>query len=214
MTQKRSVVFFLLFVLSFAVTHQAAGKEDREEAKRQEYRKKVAEKLAELNGSSWDVRVSSATGKGILVGDDVLTFQDQKFSSKNASKEGWTSTNYTLTVPESENAPVVWETMQTSSRVGVAFWRGEWNGEVMSGVISRQIEDRNEEYNFTSSAMKRIPPTSGEDQALEEIISSSVSQAPMVSGTNISAVSEASPAEPKAQEATKSAPPKKTSWFF
>ena len=214
MTKTRLLMFFVLFFLSSAVTLQAASKEEKEEAKRQEYRKKVAEMLAELNGSSWDIHISAATGKGVLAGDDTLTFQDQKFSSEKASKEGWASTNYTLTVPESEDAPIVWETMQTSADAGFSFWRGEWKDEVMSGVISRQVGDRNEEYTFTSSAMKKISPTSGKEEAIEEAISESASQAPLVSGANISALSEPPPSEPEAQEAAKSAPPKKTSWFF
>jgi hypothetical protein len=212
--KSRLLLSVLFLSLCFTTTVLAA---DKEEEKRQEYRKKVAEKLAELNGSSWDVRVNSSTGKGILVGNDTLTFQDQKFASENASKEGWTSTNYTLTVPENEDAPIVWETMQTSSKAGVAFWRGEWKEEVMTGVISRQIEDKNEEYSFTSSATRKISPTSGKEETAQETVSDSISQAPLVSGANISTIPETAPPSEQpetAQQAKPAVAPKKTSWFF
>lgn len=133
-----------------------------EEKKRQEMRKKIEEKKAELNGTSWKIQVGSQSGKGDLMGSDDLTFQDEKFISKKLQKRGFPATNYTLTVQTSGST--VWETMQTSAKEGVAFWRGEWLEDSMSGVINRQLEEGNEEYYFSSAGMSEIPDSSAEEK--------------------------------------------------
>lgn len=140
------------------------------EKKRVEMRKRIEEKKKELNGGEWEVMIKSMLGKGGLDGSDALTFQDNIFRSKSSSKLGFTSTNYTLTVSESGEGPTVWETMQTSGKGNVMFWRGEWQGDKMSGVISRQLEDgKSEEYSFSSSSMKEIPETSESEEPAGEV---------------------------------------------
>ncbi len=138
----------------------------KEEEKRAAIRKEVEIKKAELNGTSWDVEIKSNSGKGILSGKDTLTFQDERFRSQKAEKNGYAATNYTLTVQE--NGPTIWETMQTSKDGEATFWRGEWKEDVMSGVISRQITEgkqtSNEDYNFSSSSKKAVPKTSATEE--------------------------------------------------
>lgn len=159
---KRSAfVLSFLCVLSLYTGLAYAKSSDGEaaEKKRLEMRKKIEEKKAELNGSSWEIELRSQVGKATLPPKDTLTFQDQQFISKNLSAKGFTATNYTLTVQE--NGPTVWETMQTSPKGLITFWRGEWLEGSMSGVINRRIEDdKTEEYSFTSSQKASIPPSS------------------------------------------------------
>lgn len=169
---KRSA-FFLSFlcVLSLYTSLAYAKSSDGEaaEKKRLEMRKKIEEKKAELNGTSWEIELRSQVGKPTLPLKDTLTFQDQQFVSKNLSAKGFSSTNYTLTIQE--NGPTVWETMQTSPKGFITFWRGEWLEGSMSGVINRRIEDdKTEEYSFTSSQKASIPPSS---KAVEEASSQS-----------------------------------------
>ncbi|OGX39746.1 MAG: hypothetical protein A3D87_01755 [Omnitrophica WOR_2 bacterium RIFCSPHIGHO2_02_FULL_50_17] len=139
--------------------------------KQAEIRKRIEAKKQELNGGEWQVTIKSSSGKQALDGPDVLTFQDNLFRSKASSKLGFTPTNYTLTVSESEEGPTVWETMQTSSKGEVMFWRGEWSEQSMTGSINRQMEEgKVEEYSFTSSSMVEIPESSTSedtDQGLE-----------------------------------------------
>ncbi len=145
----------------------------KEEEKRAALRKATEEKKAELNGTSWDVEIKSTSGKGILSGKDTLTFQDERFHSQKAEKNDYSETNYTLTVQET--GPTIWETMQTSSKGEVTFWRGEWKEDSMSGVISRQLKEGNEEYFFSSSAKKGISKSSAKPAAeVEEKTNSSV----------------------------------------
>ena len=139
-----------------------------EEAKLEALRKLTEAKKIEINGSQWDVQIKAMDGKGSLPEKDALTFQDGTFSSKYFSEKGFSPTNYTLTV-EREDGPTVWETMQTSEKGGVVFWRGEWKDEAMSGIISRQLEKGNEEYSFTSSGKQSISPTSTEEKSEEKV---------------------------------------------
>lgn len=140
-----------------AVFAPQKGNSKKDEAARAAFRKMILEKKAELNGSSWDVNIGSQSKKGDFVGPDTLVFQNDKFRSEKSGKKDYKSTNYTLTVQE--QGPTIWETMQTSKKGEVCFWRGEWKENVMTGIISRQLEKGSEEYYFTSSGRKDIPKT-------------------------------------------------------
>ena len=74
------------------------------------------------------------------------------------ANKGFPTTNFTLTVQE--DGVVVWETMQTSEKSGIAFWRGEFDPkmESMRGVVSYQPDKKSkQDYSFTSAAKKTIP---------------------------------------------------------
>jgi hypothetical protein len=147
-------------ILSTLTAKKGPSKKDEEA--RLALRKIILEKKSELNGSSWSVKIDSQAKRGDLLGEDTLVFQNDKFRSERAEKIGYTSTNYTLTVQE--EGPTIWETMQTSKKGEVCFWRGEWKGDVMSGIISRQLEKGSEEYYFSSTSRKEIPKTTEEKE--------------------------------------------------
>jgi hypothetical protein len=134
----------------------------KDEAARDALRKIILEKKGEINGSSWNIKIDSQSKKGELLGEDTLIFQNDKFRSERSEKLGYTPTNYTLTVQEA--GPTIWETMQTSKKGEVCFWRGEWKDNVMTGIISRQLEKGAEEYYFTSASRKEIPKTTDEKE--------------------------------------------------
>lgn len=142
-------------ILSTLMPQKKPSKKD--EAARDALRKMILEKKGEINGSSWSIRIDSQSKKGDFLGEDTLIFQNDKFRSERSEKLGYTPTNYTLTVQEA--GPTIWETMQTSKKGEVCFWRGEWKDNVMTGIISRQLEKGTEEYYFTSSMRKEIPKT-------------------------------------------------------
>ncbi|GEM_PF-1915710 len=217
----------LTLLLSSLLLAQRAYAEPSEEAKRAEMRKKVEAKKLDLNGTQWEITVNPQGGtKGNLAGGDTLKFQDGRFLSENFSKLGFQATNYTITIPEV--GPAFWETMQSAEKGLVTFWRGEWDGDTMSGVISRQLpEGKNEDYYFTSSARVKIFPTSAEEEAEKEkdagetSVSSAASSTPattaLVSGPKAEDLLEAeskakTPAAPKVEPKmrTKAKPPKAT----
>ena len=133
---------------------------DKEEAakKRAEIRKAQQEKQKELNGTQWDVRLESKDPKAKLK-EDVLSFQNNQFKSKNNTERGFTPTNYTITVPEGGES-AVFETMQTGPKSEVIFVRGEWKKDSMTGAISEQMEaGQNVEYWFSTKGKKAVATT-------------------------------------------------------
>lgn len=144
----KAIVVFTVFALqAFAVVPAQAA---NDAAKQLEL---IAAKKAELNNNEWDVKMTPA-GKGdpIL---DVLIFKGQQFESKNMTNKGYKPTNYTVSLQE--GGPTVWETMQSTDKGEPVFWRGEWEGASMKGVMSKQIgEGKNEDYYFSSTGSKAI----------------------------------------------------------
>ncbi len=114
----------------------------------------LAAKKAELNNHEWEVRLTPTTGKGAPM-TDVLIFKGQQFESENMTKKGYKPTNYTVSLQE--GGPTVWETMQSTESGQPVFWRGEWEGMSMKGVMSKQLgEGKNEDYYFSSLGSKEI----------------------------------------------------------
>jgi len=204
---------FVIFILMGGIAEKCFAESDllssiapkkeiskKDEAERAAFRKVILEKKAELNGSSWSVKIESQSGKGDFVGQDTLIFQNDRFRSERVEKKDYGPTNYTLTVQD--QGPTIWETMQTAKGGEVSFWRGEWKDKVMTGIISRQLEKGNEEYYFTSSERKDIPKTS--DEKKEEAKINPVPEAETASSDVLGGapVPKATPEK------------KKTSWFL
>ena len=185
MAKRFFVLMFMCFLILQVGTLQAeiqksSASEKEEEAKRAEVNKLQDEAKANLNGSQWEVSIKPAlnVSKSIFPQKDSLTFQNNQFWSADMSEEGFRPSNYTMTVPENEGLPIIWETMQTGEKGQVMFWRGEWNQEknLMSGTIVRQLEKGNEDYYFSSTSIVKISPTSekiDEEKLSEETVPSS-----------------------------------------
>lgn len=214
MSIRSTTVLALVFSYMFASSSLCAyakSAEDTAEEERVELRKKIEERKTELNGSSWQILIKSQAGKGSLEGPDTLTFQDGKFSSEALSKKNYSRTNYTLTIQE--GGPTIWETMQTSEKDGVTFFRGEWLKDTMTGVITRQTDKGSEDYYFSSSAMKKISPTSTEVEGAEpETVDTSSADAK--TGGAIFVTGGEAELEASAPQGASQKPKEKTSWFF
>ena len=121
-------------------------------------REMVRRKRQQLNDSEWiiSLKLSKAEGKQQ---EDVLTFVDNRVVSANFLKQGFTATNYTLSVED--DGLVVWETMQRSEDKGMVFWRGEIDVDMaqIQGVVSHHIDDlTTRDYSFNSINRKVIAP--------------------------------------------------------
>lgn len=110
----------------------------------------IAKKKAELNGTEWNVQMKTMGTKG-KAEMDVISFAEDKVSSKNLSALGYVPTNFTVRLEE--DGTVIWETMQTSEKDGMAFWRGDILDGVMRGVLSKRDKKNNAlDFNFVSVA--------------------------------------------------------------
>jgi len=197
-------VLVLCLLNAAALSVFAESPKDKElEKERLETFKRTETKKAELNGSEWQIAINaSGGGKGVLPGTDTLIFQNGQFFSKYFSEKGFSPTNYTLTVPESEEleeVTTVWETMQSGPKGEIVFWRGEWRKQGMTGTLVRQLEKGNEDYYFSSSGVKKIPPTTSEEK--EEVTSEEDTF------TVLSSTPDTPPTEVKEEKS------KKKSWF-
>ena len=115
--------------------------------KRKNMIKAAKEKLDNL---VWHIEVAQMTSEPQKeTYKDTLRFSDNKVGSEHLSSDDFPSTNYTVSMG-GENI-VVWETMQTSEKKGLAFWKGEVEGGVMRGVLSRHFDEKTvRDYSFSS----------------------------------------------------------------
>jgi hypothetical protein len=109
---------------------------------------------ARLNAKEWVIQLKSSGGKKTKVETDTLTFSDGKITSKNLSDKGYPTSNYSLTL--GNDSMIIWETMQTAESQDVAFWRGELQGEVMTGVLSlHPTKGEVEDFYFTTQVTEQ-----------------------------------------------------------
>ena len=118
----------------------------------------VEKKKLALNNTEWQLDLTPMSGTEKKE-TEVLAFASNQIYFPNFVKRGFPQTNYTLTA--GDGGPVVWETMQTSEKNGIAFWRGEVDSEMqtMRGVLSHQLPDgTSKDYSFVTTSKKTIPP--------------------------------------------------------
>ncbi|MCM8781025.1 MAG: hypothetical protein NC908_03790 [Candidatus Omnitrophica bacterium] len=140
---------------------EATSKIDKDQQARLEaQRVKVNKKRNELNNTEWQIEIYSLANKEKLKATNpVIVFKDNRVACLGIDGMEFPATNYTLTVQD--DGIVVWETMQTSERSGVAFWRGEITPDMqsMQGSLSHHIDEENlRDYAFRSLGKKRITP--------------------------------------------------------
>ena len=157
----------VLVTVGFSTAFAQSEDADDAEKERAERQRMIAEKKEEINGSRWEVELKPQYGtESNIPLKDTLTFQDGMFKSKYLSSMAFTPTKYTVRVKP--NGLATWETMQTSRNPdeGIAFWKGQWDGQTMSGSTVRRIpEEANQDFYFSSKGFKEIPATSEEEES-------------------------------------------------
>lgn len=103
---------------------------------------------AQLDGTQWSLQLNPSSGaKDVKPQKDTISFTKRQVSSAFLTKAGYPTSNYSLTLGNDGRA--VWETMQTKEGEGVTFWRGEIEGAVMHGVLSKHpLEGNPEDYSI------------------------------------------------------------------
>ena len=118
----------------------------------------LAAKTAELNNTEWTIELKSMAGGKAKAEKDTLHFADGKVSSANLGKAGYGASNFTTRLLE--DGALAWETMQSSEKDGVAFWRGDMGADgVMRGVLSkRDLKDNAKDFSFVSTGSQKVAP--------------------------------------------------------
>lgn len=126
-----------------------------------ERRDAVAKKMNMLNNTEWQIEMTpmaAPSGKAPKKEIEFVTFKNNQVSFSGFGKKGFPTTNLTLTIQD--DGSVIWETMQTSEKSGVCFWRGELDKGMMNmrGVLSHKIDAKTKtDYTFVSTSRKSIP---------------------------------------------------------
>lgn len=115
-------------------------------------RAKVLSMQKEIEGYSWRVDLRQIGGPKIdFLSSDTIFFKDNRVNSINLGKEGFSGSAYSKR--ELRNGNIVWETIQTNAEGDTASWRGEWNGEIMKGILSlSSANDVRRDFSFVSSS--------------------------------------------------------------
>lgn len=103
---------------------------------------------AQLETTTWSVQLTPSGSAEAKPKKDAISFTKRQVTSEFMGKSGYPASNYSLTIGDDGRG--VWETMQTKEGEGVAFWRGEFDGTAMRGVLSKHpVEGAVEDYNFS-----------------------------------------------------------------
>ncbi len=131
-------------------------KTDREREQANARKKDIlAARNIALNNTRWEMELAPA-GNQAKKQVYYLNIQNNQISTSYGSGE-FPATNYTLSI--NDDNTIVIETMQTSDKQGVAFWRLEITPDLntLRGILSHQLKDKtNKDYAFTSTKKELI----------------------------------------------------------
>jgi REP element-mobilizing transposase RayT len=103
-----------------------------------------------IEGMIWEVDIYTVTKDGSVNPiKDKIRFNGKSFESYYFSSQGFSPSNYTVTVRN--NGAITWETMQRNPKGQVISWRGDLEGDQMAGVMSLQSNNKNaQDFSFMS----------------------------------------------------------------
>ena len=154
-------MFVLLVILAFGYPHSAYAAESQAknssatDPKLEESYKKEKQKIAELEGTEWDVTLVSRD-KDKTKEQDKLLFKNRTVNLNSFEKKGFPAVGYTVT-PNEEGDGAKWENYQERKEGSLAM-RGEWKEGFMNGAVGWTTGDEKDKktrsYYFTSTLMK------------------------------------------------------------
>ena len=79
----------------------------------------------------------------------MISIKDFHVLSTNTWRDGFQPSRYST--KELNNGTVIWETIQRNDKGDIANWRGEWDGEIMKGILRRKWMDGTvQDFSFRS----------------------------------------------------------------
>lgn len=138
-----------------AASGQEKANKDEEAAKKAK-RALIEQKRKEINNIEWEIQLNPLSGKGNPMIETAI-FRNMQVYFTEFGKKGFTASNFSLKIQEDK--VIVWETMQSSEKSGVAFWRGEISPDLqkMRGVVSYQADNKKkDDYSFISTKRRQL----------------------------------------------------------
>jgi hypothetical protein len=118
--------------------------------------KRIEAAEKELNNTKWQVtfnQITQTEKKDSFT--DTISFKDGKVEVAGLASQGFSASGFTISVKRQNT--IVWETMQTGEKKGLAFWKGEVENDKMHGVLSRHIDEKTiKDYTFYSTGKEMI----------------------------------------------------------
>lgn len=103
-------------------------------------RTEAIEAQKEIEGYEWNVELVQVGGPRLdFSGSDTIFFKDNRVSSFNLEREGFMGATYSKR--RLKNGNIVWETIQTNEHGETASWRGQWDGKLMRGILTRRYSN-------------------------------------------------------------------------
>ncbi len=192
-----AAIFLSFIFLNLAWAEKASANKVNDAQKTRKILKDVKD---QLNGSTWEITLTQMTSeKKKRKTNDTLNFVDNQIKSKELTSDGFLPSNFTLSLKGEDI--VIWETMQTSDKKGLAFWKGEVENGVMRGVLSRHLADNKvKDYSFVSSTKKELNPELVVEE-LESVSSEFIEEVEVVAAPDVEiAQDEAKIAQPELKE--------------
>ena len=150
--KNRGLLLAVVFILSLFLSgvSEAGKKEEYKLQRAKKRRERIRAIKKNLNGTTWGITLKpSVTQKRKRSIKDIVTFQNGKIGSKVMVSEGFSPSNFSIRIKREKN--VIWETMQTSEKKGLAFWKGEIEDGIMRGVLSWHVDEKTiKDYTFVS----------------------------------------------------------------
>ena len=112
--------------------------------------KRLLSEAANLDGTVWEVELIQTSAEG---GErrfkDQIKFTGTNFESYYFSNQGFSSSNYTVTVHQDRT--ITWQAIQRNSKGEMVTWQGDWRGEKMVGSLSyRPVGQNPQDFSFNS----------------------------------------------------------------
>ncbi|KPK99251.1 MAG: hypothetical protein AMJ95_00465 [Omnitrophica WOR_2 bacterium SM23_72] len=108
-----------------------------------------ARALEQLNSQTWTIYLTAQGVKKPRVETDVLIFSGSTVTSQNLSNQGYSGSNFTLSVQDDGNA--VFETVQRTEEGDLALWRGTLYGNKIVGILNLRPQGKVATiYSFTT----------------------------------------------------------------
>jgi hypothetical protein len=128
----------------------------------------------ELNNTKWQVtfnQITQAEKKDSFT--DTISFKDGKVEVAGLASQGFSASGFTISVKRQNT--IVWETMQTGEKKGLAFWKGEIENDKMHGVLSRHIDEKTvKDYTFYSTGKEMIQEAASTPEVKKEEVKAAV----------------------------------------
>lgn len=180
------IIFAAVLMTPLCVGDVHAKSEDKGADKQQAIKAdQEAKRRKELENTEWQVTLFSSDSKSKNEESGSLVFQNNTLSFKGFKNFDIGALGYTLTAYE-DSEKGTWETFKTTKDGNISV-RGDWEGQVMNGIISEQSDEGKtvKVRRFTSvNAVKPIDaskPAPAEEKAIAA--SKETDLKPLVSAT-------------------------------